>query len=291
LSRRAFFTRWARRLAIPAAVAVPSGAYAVYVEPFRLRVVERDVPVRQLPSELDGLRVAHVSDFHAAQIMSMPYLASAMDQVNALRPDVVCFTGDLTTNDTDFVDPAVAVLERIKAPLFLSLGNHDYAGGSSEPGPVTSLADLIESRVRGCRGMTLLRNRSVVWWPGDRGAGVTFVGIDDLYTDYFDPPRAFAGVERGACPVIALVHNPDGMKKVLPFAPDLILSGHTHGGQVKVPLIGPILLPISDRRYAEGLFKVSDRTHLHVTRGVGYVRQIRFNCRPEIAVLRLVRAA
>jgi predicted MPP superfamily phosphohydrolase len=111
------------------------------------------------------------------------------------------------------------------------------------------------------------------------------VGLEDLYTDRFFPAAAFAGVPQGEAK-ICLSHNPDGTEDLVPYKPDLILSGHTHGGQIRVPLWGAIKLPTSNKHLDQGWFQLA-HGRLYVSRGVGFLARVRFDCRPEIPVFRL----
>ena len=116
------------------------------------------------------------------------------------------------------------------------------------------------------------------------------MGLDDLWFGRFDPGLAFAGVPRGE-PRIALSHNPDTAPYLdAPHAPDLILSGHTHGGQIRLPFYGPPVLNVRDVHHDWGLFDLPGGSRLYVSSGVGYIKRARFNCRPEVPVFRLARA-
>ena len=130
----------------------------------------------------------------------------------------------------------------------------------------------------------MLHNRSELVRVG--GQAVRFVGVPDLWSESIDGDRAFDGVPADE-PAILLAHNPD-TKDVLADRPwSLMLSGHTHGGQVVVPLLGQPFVPVRDKRYVEGLKPWNGR-QVYVTRGVGSIAGLRMNCRPEVTVLDLV---
>jgi predicted MPP superfamily phosphohydrolase len=166
------------------------------------------------------------------------------------------------------------------APLgiYVVYGNHDYYVG---------YVSQTTASVRRA-GMTLLRNQSV---PLTRGKSQIFiVGIDDLWLRYANLPRALQSVPRDACK-IALMHEPDFADEAAKAGIDLQLSGHSHGGQVRIPGIGPLILPEYGRKYPMGLARVGNFTQVYTTRGVGVLPPpVRFNCPPEVTLIRLTRA-
>ena len=167
----------------------------------------------------------------------------------------------------------------------MTLGNHDYDPRGGIPGPATTISDELVPKLKQA-GCTVLLNQSIALHRGDER--LWLVGLEDLYTTRFLPQLAFFNAP-GDEPKICLSHNPDGTKGLVPHGPDLILSGHTHGGQVRVPFWGAILLPISDKRLDEGRF-ILPHGQLYVSRGVGFLARVRFDCRPEIPIFVLRRA-
>lgn len=259
--------------------------YATQVEPFWIDQHEITFPIANLPAEFENFRIAHLTDLHAGQNVPISYLARAVDGVNAAKCDCVVVTGDLITHDADAIDPVVNVLSRLHAPVIVTFGNHDYNPGGGIPGGVTELVDQMAPKLRriGCR---VLRNQAMALQRKD--ARLWFVGLEDLYTTRFSPQVAFAAVPPDE-PKICLSHNPDGTQRLLPFHPDLILSGHTHGGQVRLPFWGAIILPTSNKKLDQGRF-ILPHGQLYVSRGVGFLMRVRFDCRPEIPIVRLTRA-
>ncbi|MBI3886292.1 MAG: phosphoesterase, partial [Opitutae bacterium] len=176
------------------------------------------------------------------------YLTAVFRRVSALQPDLVAHTGDLIT----------------------------YGG----PATFAQAKPLLENFPRGRLG-TVLRNQSTTV------AGLTFVGLDDLWSGRFSLSTAFATAKPDQ-PSIALCHNPDGCD--LPGWEKhrgWILAGHTHGGQCKPPFLPPPLLPVKNRRYTAGEFLLSDGRRLYISRGVGHLLRVRFNVRPEVTVFTL----
>jgi len=261
------------------------GVYATQIEPFWFDVKQVTVPVANLPSVLEGFRIAHLTDLHASDTVPLWHLEKACAIAADLKPDIVVVTGDLVTHTFDYVDAVARLLKSMNLPVFVSFGNHDYSPISAFPGRVTVLADMMQRELEHA-GCTVLRNRSISLTK----SGVRFwiTGLEDAYSSYFHPPTAFAGKSAGET-TICLSHNPDTVEDLLPHKPDLILSGHTHGGQVRVPFLGAPILPIFHRQRDQGLWKLP-YGHLYVSRGVGFLLHARFWCRPEIPLMVLKRA-
>jgi predicted MPP superfamily phosphohydrolase len=133
-------------------------------------------------------------------------------------------------------------------------------------------------------GIELLHNRSAA--PEVRGSKINLVGVGDLWSDEIDADRAFADARRGR-PTVLLAHNPDSKDELRRKEWDLMLSGHTHGGQVIIGYDGSRYAPVEDKRYVAGLKPWGTR-QIHVTRGVGNIAGVRFRCRPEASVLAVV---
>jgi predicted MPP superfamily phosphohydrolase len=249
---------------------------------YDLRVEERDVEVPVWPRELDGLRVAHLSDIHVGGGMTRERLQRMAELVNGARPDVVLHTGDfLTHRDGDFDTPLYEALARIRAPhgQWACLGNHDY----------DDVARF--TRRLGDAGVTLLRDRmrtlDVAGQPLEI-VGTDFVFARERHDEIY--ARLFAALPgRDGAPRILLNHDPRNFFEIPDRAADLVLSGHTHGGHVGVQLgrdralsvVGMVGIP------DQGLFARRDM-RLFVTRCVGfYGYPMRVGIPPEIALLRL----
>ncbi len=285
-SRRQFLGRAALWAAGPAL----AGAYATQVEPFWPRLFEMPFGIRGLPAAFDGYRVAHLTDLHTGYT-DFGYLERLAARVAGLRPDLVLVTGDVIHHSREWAEPAALLLRDAFVahgiPTVVSFGNHDfgYARRPGEP-PDNDLHLIVEATLT-AHGCTVLRNRSLpITRGGDR---LWLVGLDDLWFGRFDPALAFAGVPRGE-PRIALSHNPDTAPYLDgPYAPDLILSGHTHGGQIRLPLYGAPRLNVRDVHHDWGLFPLPGGSRLYVSSGVGYIKRARLGCRPEVPVFRLVQ--
>ncbi|HYE17954.1 MAG TPA: metallophosphoesterase [Tepidisphaeraceae bacterium] len=281
-SRRALLRTLAAGVAIPAGV----GFYTWQVEPFWPEFHERPMPIAGLPAGLAGARVAHLTDLHVASPTSYAYVRGVVRQVNALRPDLVLVTGDLVTHgQTGWLDRACDLVAQLKPAVFVSFGNHDYGREALPGGGEVDVAAHLEARLTRA-GHTVLRNRAATWGRG--GQTLRIVGMEDLWSGRFAPATAFSDGEPAdtARPTIALSHNPDTGVVVDGYRPAWILAGHTHGGQIRIPGYGALLLPIQQRHLQKGEFQLA-HARLYVSRGVGFLTRTRFCCRPEVPIFTL----
>jgi uncharacterized protein len=253
VSRRKFIAT--ALLATPCALM----ADAKFVEPTWLEV--RHVRPGRGPATH---RLAHFSDIHHKG--DRVYLQSVVDTLNALRPDFACFTGDLMERK-EHLPAALDILSGIKCPLFGVPGNHEFESGISfQP-------------VRECfaaTGGAWLMNSS----HEIPGQNINLIGTICLFPQLPTPPS------RPQCKNILLTHYPAHVKNLGDRKFDLLLAGHSHGGQVRLPLYGAIILPTHVDEYDMGLFE-TPAGPLNVNPGIGYIGDydVRFNCRPEITVI------
>jgi predicted MPP superfamily phosphohydrolase len=279
LSRRDFI-----RLAIGGAILAPAGlaVYASQIEPHWLQITSARMPVRGLPENLVGKRLAHFTDVHVGPEVADDYVLRVFERVRALRPDIVVYTGDLVTYRPGIDQQAAQVYRhapRGALGTIAVLGNHDYGPDWAHPEIGASLGKVLESL-----GVRVLHNEVA------EVEGLQIVGFDDLWANLFDAKTALARVDAER-PMIGLTHNPDSVDLAgWEGFSGWILSGHTHGGQVKPPFMAPPRLPLRDRRYSAGTFELSGGRTLYVNRGVGHINKVRFNCRPEVALFELRRA-
>ncbi len=253
-------------------------AYGTRVEPFSVGVTRLDIAVRGLPRGFDGFRIAQISDLHIGDWCEPAHLTRIAAQVSALDADVIAVTGDFVDDASysRYLEALTVCLGRLHARdgVFGVLGNHDHWADAAA---VRAAVDA--SPVR------LLNNAHVVLRRGsDR---LVIAGVDDIWEMRHDLAAALEGVEAEAC-VILLAHEPDYADEVATETRiGLQLSGHSHGGQVRVPLHGALILPTWGRRYDMGRYDIGGLT-LFVTRGVGMIAPyVRLNCPPEIALLTL----
>ncbi len=245
------------------------------VEPHRFGVTETEVRAR-VPRPL---RVLHVADWHVSDGMTAPELARGLALGLRRKPDLICLTGDFVSTTEGFDASGLRDLLRRcvdVAPTFAVLGNHDGGAWLARLGGSGSVEKL--SGIVAGAGVRLLGNESVEW------NGIRIVGLHDYWSGIFDGAKAFRGV--GEAFTLVLNHNPDGKDAVREYAWDLMLSGHTHGGQARIPGIHPVWAPVGDKRFVNGLYAWEGR-QLFVTRGLGSPKHVRLNCPPELSILHL----
>ena len=274
------------------AFAAASGVYGREIEPFWVDWHDVPMPIRNLPKSFEGFRITQLTDLHAGDEVPMSYLRDVVEKVKLARPDLVVVTGDLVNHSLNAVGPVCDLLAELPArasiPVIASLGNHDYDISSISAGYTgipTRIADALEARLKHLN-VTLLRNRAVsLNHPDGR---LWFAGLEDLWSGRFSPQVAFSGVDANE-PIIALSHNPDTAMELDTYGAQWTLSGHTHGGQVRVPGFGALIVNIQTHEFQQGHFKLP-HGNLYVSRGVGYLKQIRVFCRPEVPTFVLRRA-
>jgi hypothetical protein len=234
--------------------------------------------VRNLPPAFEGLRIAHLSDLHVSDVVPLDYVRGVVRAVNRLKPDIVFVTGDLVTHAQGWIKEACDVVAELQAPTYVSFGNHDY-GRMVYGGRAVEVSEELDRRLTDA-GCVVLRNRAVELRRG--GERVWIMGLEDLWSGRFSPAQAFAGVDLTS-PVLALSHNPDTAAALETYGAGWVFAGHTHGGQIRIPGYGEILLPVQDRRLQRGLYEMRG-ARLYVSRGVGFLARARFWCRPEVPV-------
>jgi predicted MPP superfamily phosphohydrolase len=232
------------------------------------------------------LKILHLSDLHASHFVSFEFIQHAIELGLKEKPDLVCLTGDYVTRKCLEMDRYAEVLSVLSkaAPTYATLGNHDggwYCRGRLH-GYETSqdVKKLLEKS-----NIHLLDNDSTRVKVRDRE--LNLVGVGDVWAREFHPEKAYKKYASEDAPTIVLSHNPDTKDDLQKYPWELMLSGHTHGGQITIPLLGTPIAPVKDRRFVKGLHAWDDR-HIYVTRGVGNLYGVRVNCRPEVSVLSVV---
>ena len=237
-----------------------------------METTEHTVVVPHLPPALRGLRVAHLTDFHRSCHTSDLVLRQAVEAANAAHPDLILLTGDYVTKDPADIAPCARIIAPLRAPLGVCaiLGNHDYSADG--PAVERHLKDL---------GFQVLLNRSMLL-PN----GLRIVGLDDDRYRRTDVLKAFleVGVDE---PTLVMAHNP-ALVEELAERECIVFSGHTHGGQVRVPVLTKReIRRIGAKHYAQGWYTVG-KARLYVNRGLGQVGiPLRLFCRPELALFTL----
>lgn len=232
-----------------------------------------EIRLKRLPKKLDGLRIIHLSDTHHSPFTSLEHIERAVRVANRLRPDLVLLTGDYVSHQHEYIAPVAAALGELKSKFgtYACLGNHDH----------WTDAELVTHLLRG-EGITVLINEGFRFEA--HGASFWLAGVDDYMVDKTDVPAALRGSYADEMKLL-LAHNPIIFREAARFGIDLTLSGHTHGGQVKLRDDEKRILP---RRKLKAGLHTRRTSQIYITRGIGtVVLPVRFQCPPEISLLEL----
>ena len=258
---------------------VLGGAYPL-LEAKWCRLTRQTVTIPHLPAAFDGTTVAYLADIHHGPFVPRAYVRSVVAMTNSLNPDLVLLGGDYTHAGSRYVAPVHEDLARLRGRLgrFAVLGNHDRWDGLQ-----ASMAGLAAARI------PLLRNAGT--WVEKGGSRLRIAGVGDLWTDRVDVARAIGPETTDRDAVILLSHNPDVAEHAEDRRIGLMLSGHTHGGQVVVPGYGAPIVPSAfGQKYLQGLVQ-APRCQIYISRGIGTVTPpVRLFCRPEVIWITLTRA-
>jgi uncharacterized protein len=241
-----------------------------------LTVENVKIPLERLPKKLENFRILHLSDIHHSPFTNLEHIARAVKIANELKPDICFLTGDYVSHDTEYIAPVAEVLGKLKSEFgtFACLGNHDH----------WTDADMVTRHFRRAK-IKVLINEGFRFEARD--ASFWLCGVDDYMVGKTDLRSAL----RGSFPdemKLLLAHNPVIVRQAMRYDVDLVLSGHTHGGQVKIRDDEKKILP--RRKLKNGLHRRKD-TQIYITRGIGtVVLPVRFGCPPEISFLELRNA-
>ena len=252
--------------------------YGFGVEPLSLAVEAVKVPIRGLGEALDGFKIVALSDFHLYPFTELPFIQRAIDLARGLNPDLVMLVGDFVDATAEAIHelaPAFGALNA-KHGVMAVLGNHDVGKGPA----------VVTKALKGA-GIEVLVNRALEIGVG--GAYLRVAGVDSLQGRQ-DLSAALRGGKDGV-PTVLLAHEPDIADSVVQHGRvDLQISGHSHGGQVRLPLFEGLSLPRWGRKYAFGRYQVGDMT-VYTGRGIGTTSvPIRIGSVPEVSEITLVRA-
>lgn len=272
------------------------------VEPQWIEITQHEISIANLPPAFEGFSIVQLTDLHHSSIVTLDYLQACFRQVVDLQPDLVVMTGDYITRQEKYAQPvAQAICEIIVEagiPTYAVLGNHDHWNNdwnNDWNDDLDASVFPLRNRWRGdgvevlnaltAGKIKVLMNESV---PLQRGNDrLWLVGCDDFLAGDFDLERALASLPSTDEPRFLLMHNPQPIESIAHHGFDLVLSGHTHGGQISLPFVPPKV----GNKYLAGLFYVG-ASRLYVSRGLGVTGvPIRFMTTPEIACFRLVRSS
>jgi hypothetical protein len=271
MNRRSFL-KTTLAATLPGSAAAAS--YGLY-EAGWVEIARPSLPLPHLPRAFDGLTVAFLTDIHHGPFTSLDYVAAVVRTTLALRPDLILLGGDYSLKDRKYIGPCLDVLGGLKAPLgvFGVLGNHDYWHGLEETKEGFRQAGICELTNRG------------VWL--ERGCSrFRLAGVDDKWMGQVDVAKAIGDATTGeACLLVS--HNPDVAEKLRDPRVGLMLSGHTHGGQVVFPGGAPFVPSHYGQKYLHGICQ-APQTTVYVSRGLGCTSiPIRFGSRPELTLVTL----
>jgi len=256
-----------------------TSAYARLVEPYNYRISETNIFIHDLPARFEGFRITHITDVHHSRILGIEQVQRVVAIAQQTKPDLIALTGDYTTSYRRYIEPCAEALGVLKAPegVWAVLGNHDHY---TDPELTTRALEAAHIPVLNNANTTIRRGSDVL----------QLSGIDDWSWAGTNWPRALRGLDPKR-PTVLLSHQPVVLDFPESQVVSLILSGHTHGGQINLPLLGrPARFATKDLKYAQGLFS-RGATQLYVSSGTGVIGlPLRLGVRPEIAVLILRNA-
>jgi predicted MPP superfamily phosphohydrolase len=268
--------------AAAAALGLSLGVYPYYIEPIWLKTVK--VPLTVSTTQGKTLRVIHVSDFHWGDFVSPKYLRRAFRTIAEQKPDVILITGDFINKkvgDGKSYTEALSILSRA-APTYAVPGNHDGGHWAQKIGGYATTDSIREVLV--AAGIRYLENAYDC--PELRGVRVCIAGTGDPWAQSHKPGLFIGDFDSARADLkIFMMHNPDVKESVRDNDWDILLAGHTHGGQVDIPFLGAPWVQVADKSQVSGLYAFAGRP-LYINPGVGSSqRRLRMNCRPEISVL------
>lgn len=279
MNRRSFF----KGVGSLAGATALTGFYSWQIEPFWLEFVHHKMPIENLPDDLVGKTLMQISDIHVGSVVRNSFLKDSLKRAAKFEPDFVVYTGDFVHYEgphtlTQLKQIAVHFIKG-KIGTYGILGNHDFGMSWANQNVANSITEILENIQ-----IPILRNAQV------EKEGLNFIGIDDFWGTNFFPEEVMQKYNPEKANIV-LCHNPDVCDiDVWNGYQGWILSGHTHGGQVRPPLFDAPVLPVENKNYEKGKINLQDGRTLYINRALGHIWQVRFNVRPEITVFKLERA-
>jgi len=255
--------------------AIGAGASYSFWESGNLAPNELRVTVRGLPAGFENVRIAFLTDFHRGVFISQEFVLKGVEMAQALRPDLILLGGDYVDYDPALIVPVMEALGGFNAPLgvFAVQGNRDIRANR-----------ILTSRELARQGILEITNRGI--WVERNGSKIYLAGFDDATIGSPDIPAGLSDATSGAI-ILALTHSPALVDRLKDPRIRLVCCGHTHGGQINLPLIGPPIIPKGCGNYAVGLIQ-SPNAKVFVSAGIGVAyAPLRFRCPPEISMLTL----
>jgi uncharacterized protein len=276
ISRRTFF-----KFGTLACATTLFASYPVFFERNIVQINNYRIQIPRLPAAFEGFTITHLTDLHYGPLVSLHHMQHVIEMTNSIAGDIIVCTGDYIheRNSTCQIDEVWPLMDTLKAPsgVLSVLGNHDHWGDTER-----SLYWLNKT------GQNL---RHKIRKIERKGQSLWFVGAGDLWEDNISIDYLMKTIPEDDCRIV-LAHNPDSADTIIGLKPDLVISGHTHGGQINIPFIGTPVLPVKNKNYSFGLKRSFQNIPVFISRGIGWaIYPVRFNCFPEIAVLTLSKGS
>jgi uncharacterized protein len=256
-------------------------SYPIFIERYIVQTNIYCISVPNLPKAFTGFRIVQLSDLHYGFLVPPELIRHVVERANALKPDLIVCTGDYVheKNSTKQIDQVWPILSMLAAPagVYSVLGNHDHWADTTRSDYwLKKTGQDLRHKV-----VPIKREKQNLW----------LAGAGDLYEDHQDLDVMLNNIPDSECRIV-LAHNPDSADTGFSRRIDLMISGHTHGGQVIIPFVGPPILPVNNRNYSSGLKRSPRGAKVFISKGIGWaIYPIRFNCYPEIVVLELTPEA
>lgn len=236
--------------------------YAMFIEPDLLRVIHYDFPHSKIQAQ--PIKVVQFSDTHIGDFFTIEELQKVVDKINEQEADLVLFTGDLMDDASVYqgsIEEIGTVLSNIQSKFgnYAVFGNRDYGGGAER---------FYEELMESAGFHVLLNNHETITV---NGTTLSLFGADDALIGYYDAKQTMKGIEEGNFNLL-LVHEPDLVDDFIDYPVDLVVAGHSHGGQVYIPFVGPLLTTTLAEKYVRGLYDINENLSLYVNTGIGNTR-------------------
>ncbi|PLS06379.1 metallophosphoesterase [Neobacillus cucumis] len=255
--------------------------YANQIEPSLLEISDVEIKHSLIPTSFDGLRIIQFSDTHLGFHYNLTQFITLVNKIKDLNPDIILFTGDLMDEPNKYtkIKELIPILESLHAPLgkYCIFGNHDHGGYGSEI--YRNIMESTDFKVLLNKSVTLRKN----------GSNISLLGIDDAMLGNPDLPLALKNIPNNRFKIL-LSHAPDLAEAAAQYPIQWQISGHSHGGQVKLPILGALIIPPFAQKYPEGHYFIQGNypLNLYVNRGIGTTRlPFRFMAKPELTVFTL----
>lgn len=258
------------------AQSLSSAAREALAEANTIIIEKVQVKLSRLPREFDGFRIVQLSDIHHSKFTGLDHINRAIRMANELEPDMIALTGDYVSHEDQYVPPVAEAMGKLRARhgVYAVMGNHDH----------WTNGDLVSDMMKG-EGICVLNNEGFRFELD--GASIWLAGVDDLLAGLTDLPAALKGAHKKEMKLL-LAHNPSIIRMAQPAGIDLMLSGHTHGGQIRLRETNESSLFPRRRRLLSSGLHLRGNTQMYITRGIGtVVLPVRYGCPPEVSLIEL----